>query len=117
MRGGTGMEGSCPTLRRVWDRLSTKQLATERGRLLAEWVEREVRPFSSFWRERLGAGRVRTTHDLQSVTTVTENDVAGAGGPGNPALLLLPTEDGFKRHAPRREVWAEIGRASCRERV
>lgn len=98
----------------MWDRLSFKQQDVEQGRLLAEWVEREVRPFSSFWRDRLGAGRIRSPHDLRGVTTVTEADVAGAGGPGNPALLILPTEGGFKRHASRRDVFAAAREAGGR---
>ena len=90
----------------MWDRLSSRALLAEQSRLLAEWVTSEVRPFASFWGDRLAGTAVRTPADLDALDAVTEIEVAGAGGPGNPALLILPTEDGFKRHASRRELLA-----------
>ena len=45
-------------------------------------------------------------------TISEEADVAGAGGPGNPALLIAADEVAFKRHASRRDLSqaaAEVG--------
>ena len=88
----------------TWDRLAPRALAREQARLLGGWIDREVRPFSGFWRSRLTGRSISSTADLRSVEVLTEADVAGAGGAGNPDLLILPTEDGFKRHASRREL-------------
>lgn len=88
-----------------WDLRPAATLARDRDRLLAEWVAREVRPFSPWWAERLGDATVRGAADLAAALPVVEEaTVAGAGGPGNPALLIAADEVGFKRHAPRREL-------------
>lgn len=73
---------------------------------MREWVTREVVPFSRFWRDRIGTVSVDDVASLAGVPITREIDVAGAGGAGNPALLLSPTEDQFKAHAPRAELIA-----------
>jgi len=96
-----------------WDRSPARAWRRERDRLLAEWVAREVRPFSGFWGPRLESASITTAADLASLPAVEESELALAGGPGTPGLLLSPTEDGFKRHAPRAAVLAvarEVGR-------
>lgn len=96
----------------TWDRLGLGALEREQARLLAAWLEREVRPFSPFWGSRLSGRKVQSLADLREIEVLTEADIAGAGGVGNPDLLVLPTEDGFKRHASRRELAAaakEVG--------
>lgn len=90
----------------AWDRLPPRVAQRERARLLAEWIDREVRPFSSFWADRLDGVEIREAADLVKVRIAEETDLAKAGGPGNPGLLLQPTEDGFKRHAGRAELFA-----------
>jgi hypothetical protein len=103
----------------AWDRLGHRARDREQSRLLAEWINREVRPFSTYWGARLEGTKIRSVKDLVAVDVVTEADVAGAGGPGNPELLLLPTEDGFKRHAGRAELIAaakEVGRGGAEGR-
>src|SRR5687768_15893636 len=103
----------------AWDRLGHRAREREQSRLLAEWINREVRPFSAYWGARLADTKVRSVRDLGTIDVVTEADVAGAGGPGNPELLLLPTEDGFKRHAGRAELIAaakEVGRGGAEGR-
>lgn len=87
-----------------WGRRPPGVLAREQDALLAEWLAQEVVPFSAFWRQRLGGLQVRGRRDLAGLPITYESDVAGAGGPGNPALLLLPTEDEFKRRAGGREL-------------
>lgn len=89
-----------------WDRRRASSRDAERDRLLAEWVRGEVVPFSPFWAARLAGVKVRGAADLASVPVIEEGELAAAGGPGNPELLLLPTEDGFKRHASRAELLA-----------
>ncbi len=98
---------------RAWHRRPAAVLARDRDRLLAEWIAREVRPFCPWWAERLGDGKVTGAADLEmAVATNEEADVAGAGGPGNPALLIAADEVAFKRHASRRDLSqaaAEVG--------
>lgn len=89
-----------------WDYRPLRVRDRARDRLLVEWLDHEVRPFSAFWAQRLSGGRVRRAADLDRVPVAEEADLALAGGPGNPALLLLPTEDAFKRHARRTELLA-----------
>ena len=88
----------------TWDRLDHRALSREQGRLLSEWLEREVRPFSVFWARRLAGRTIASVADLRTLDVVTEAEIAGAGGPGNPDLLVLPTEEGFKRHAGTRDL-------------
>lgn len=97
----------------TWDRLGLKAQEREQGRLLSEWINREVRPFSAYWKGRLAAREIDSLEALRGIEVVTDAQVAAAGGPGNPDLLVLPTEDGFKRHASRAELLAasrEVGR-------
>ena len=97
----------------TWDRLGLRALQREQGRLLAEWTDREVRPFSVFWKTRLAGRTIDSLDALRSLDVIAEVELAGAGGPGNPDLLVLPTEDGFKRHASRRDLMAaarEVGK-------
>lgn len=96
----------------TWDRLGAQAQEREQGRLLSEWVNREVRPFSAYWKARLGGRDVGSVEALRNLPVVAEADLAAAGGPGNPELLVLPTEDGFKRNANRGELLAaarEVG--------
>lgn len=97
----------------TWDRLGPKAQGREQSRLLAGWISREVRPFSAYWRRRLEGRTIASRADLRELEVVTEQDLAGAGGPGNPDLLLLPTEDGFKRHASRAEIVAAAREAGA----
>ncbi len=95
-----------------WDRQRATARDRAQGRLLDDWLTHEVRPFSAFWHNRLGGRRVRSLAELATVPVATEAQLAGAGGAGNPALLLLPTEAGFKRHAARGDLLAaarEVG--------
>ena len=97
----------------TWDRLSPRALERLQGEQLDQWVNHEVKPFSQYWRKRIGVRPVTTLADLRTLDVVTEAEVASAGGPGNPDLLLLPTEDGFKRHASRADLLAasrEVGK-------
>jgi hypothetical protein len=89
-----------------WDRRSFAVRDRERDRLLSEWLRGEVIPFSRFWGERLAGASVRNTADLAGVPVADEDELAPAGGAGNPALLMLPTEEQFKRHASRAELLA-----------
>jgi hypothetical protein len=89
-----------------WDRRPQSVSTRERDRLLVEWVTGEVIPFSPFWKERLSGLRFRGLESLGGVNVSDEVELAAAGGPGNPRLLLLPTEDQFKRHASRAELLA-----------
>lgn len=100
----------------TWDRLGVRAQQREQGRLLGGWIEHEVRPFSVHWAARLAGRTIRSLDDLRQVEVSTEAELAGAGGPGNPDLLLLPTEDGFKRHASRAELVAasrEVGKGGA----
>ena len=89
-----------------WDRRTARLRDRERDRLLREWLRAEVLPFSAFWAERLGAVEIARAADLESVPVADEDELAPAGGPGNPALLVLPSEEQFKRHIGRRELQA-----------
>ena len=88
-----------------WDRMGFGERDAERDRLLAHWFSAEVLPFNAHWARRLSGKTVRGLKDLNELAPLEEADAAGLGGPGNPALLLLPTEDGFKRHAGRGEIF------------
>lgn len=87
-----------------WDRLSFAERDAERDRLLAQWVASEVVPGNAFWSARLKKRTVRGLADLAELGPLEETEAAAVGGPGNPGLLLLPSEDAFKRHAPRGEI-------------
>lgn len=87
-----------------WDRRRVAARDRERGDALARWLDHEVRPFSRWWRERLEGVQIRRLEDLAGVAVLTEAEAAAAGGPGNPSLLLLPTEEQFKRHAERGDL-------------
>ena len=103
----------------TWDRLGLQAQEREQGRLLSEWLDREVRPFSAYWKARLAGREITSPEDLKSVEVAIEADIAGAGGPGNPELLLLPTEDGFKRNAGRGDLLAaarEVGKGGAEGR-
>lgn len=89
-----------------WFRLPRDVQRREQDRVLRDWVRREVIPFSPWWRDRLAGVAVEGVADLARLEAVTEADVAGAGGPGNPALLLSPTEDQFKANASRADLVA-----------
>jgi hypothetical protein len=82
-----------------WGHRHPARRDAERGEDLARWIDDEVRPFSPWWAERLQGLPFDGLGDLRAVPILTEAEAAAAGGPGNPALLTLPTEDGFKRHA------------------
>ena len=102
-----------------WDRLGVRAQQREQARLLAGWIDHDVRPFSVHWSSRLAGRTIRSLDDLRQLDVSTEAQLAGAGGPGNPDLLLLPTEDGFKRHASRAELVAaarEVGRGGAQGR-
>lgn len=88
-----------------WDRRNPRARDRERGAALRAWLNREVRPFSAFWRERLEGTRVVGLAGLRQVPVLDEAEAAIAGGPGGPALLLTPDERAFKRHADRGELW------------
>lgn len=87
-----------------WDRRPIAARDRDRGAALEEWVDSEVRPFSPWWAERLRGLPFKGLSDLRAVPILTEAEAAGAGGPGSPALLVLPTEDGYKRHASRGDL-------------
>lgn len=88
-----------------WDRRPPSVIERERERLLREWLDTEVIPFNAFWARRLAGGRVDAA-ELARLPVAEESELALAGGAGNPALLLTPTEDGFKRHAGRADLFA-----------
>lgn len=103
----------------TWDRLGVRAQQREQARLLAGWIEHEVRPFSVHWSSRLAGRSIASVDDLRHVDVAAEAELAGAGGPGNPDLLVLPTEDGFKRHASRAELLAaarEVGQGGAEGR-
>ena len=97
-----------------WFRLPREVQRREQDRTLREWVRREVVPFSRFWRDRIAGVDVTDVESLARVPVATEAELAGAGGPGNPALLLSPTEDQFKANAPRGELIAAARQAGGR---
>jgi hypothetical protein len=88
-----------------WAHREPARRDAERGAALADWIDHELRPFSPWWAERLQGLPFKGLDDLRAVPILTEAEAAAAGGAGNPGLLLLPTEDGFKRHAGRGELW------------
>lgn len=88
----------------AWGHRDPARREAERDADLARWVDAEVRPFAPWWAARLDGVAVRRVADLVGVPVLTEAEAAAAGGPGNPGLLVLPTEDGFKRHADRAEL-------------
>ncbi|MDQ3974844.1 MAG: hypothetical protein M3276_11080, partial [Actinomycetota bacterium] len=90
----------------TWDRRPPATRRRDQGRLLATWLDTEVRPFSPFWSERLGGVTVDSLQDLADLPVTEERELAAAGGPGNSGLLLLPSEDAFKRHGSRNELLA-----------
>jgi hypothetical protein len=101
----------------AWSFRAPVAMARDQRRLLGAWLADEVVPFSAYWGQRLAGVDVTAPDVLSRVPVTEEADVAGAGGPGNPALLLLPSEDAFKRHAGRGELLAaarEVGREAGR---
>lgn len=87
-----------------WFRRPREELQRQQDRLLRDWITREVIPFSPFWADRLRGALPADADSVRVVEVATEADIAGAGGPGNPGLLLSPTEDAFKAHAGRAEL-------------
>lgn len=89
----------------AWDRMAFSDRDREQNRLLGQWLEAEVRPYNQFWKKRLGERSTAGLGDLGAAPVLEEAEAASIGGPGNPGLLLLPSEDGFKRHASRSEIF------------
>lgn len=89
-----------------WDRRSAGRNDQIVDELLTNWLTREVIPFSTYWGTRLAAAPTDGRAGLARTGISTEAHLAAQGGPGNPDLLVLPTEDEFKRHAGRRDLFA-----------
>lgn len=88
----------------AWDRMAPARRDRDAGEVLRRWIDHDVRPFCPWWANRLEHLELRSLSDLRHVPILMEAEAAAAGGPGNPALLVLPTEDGFKRHADRGDL-------------
>ena len=56
----------------TWDRLGLRAQEREQGRLLTEWLDREVRPFSAYWKTRLAGRAIGSAEDLRSIEVVVE---------------------------------------------
>lgn len=93
----------------AWDRKTPARRDRDAGEDLRRWIDHEVRPFSPWWANRLEGLDLSSLDGLRHVPILSEEEAAAAGGPGNPALLLLPTEDGFKRHADRGDLFTAAG--------
>lgn len=91
---------------RAWDRWSASVGEREQGRLLRGWLQDEVLPFSPFWAERLDDVAIERVADLERVPVADEEELAPAGGPGNPALLVLPTDEQLRRQVGARRLAA-----------
>jgi hypothetical protein len=95
-----------------WDFQSADARDQVRDRELASWLAREVRPFSAYWGRRLEGLTIERADELAQLAVTDEAEFARAGGPGNPDLLVLPTEAQFKRHSSFTELVAagrEVG--------
>lgn len=99
---------------RRWDRWSASVRDRERSRLLRAWLHDEVLPFSPFWAERFGDLTIAQVADLGQVPVADEDELAPAGGPGNPALLVLPTEEQLRRRLGRRRLRAAMREVGLR---
>jgi hypothetical protein len=89
----------------AWGYRDPERRDAERGESLARWIDDEVRPFSPWWSRWLEGLPFSSLGDLRAVPVLDELEAAAAGGPGNPGLLVLPTEDGYKRHADRGDLF------------
>lgn len=92
-----------------WDQRSHREHRRIRRLVLAEWVP-TVAAYSPYWASRLGVAapdprEVDSLPALRRLPPVRERDVAGAGGPGGPALVLRPTPEQVKQAAPGGMLW------------
>lgn len=93
----------------AWDGRSPREQRRIRRLVLAEWVP-AVAAYSPYWASRIAAAvpdprDVDSLKALRRLPPVRERDVAGAGGPGAPALVLRPTGEQVKGAAPGGMLW------------
>ena len=83
-----------------WDRRTPDDHERVRSLVLSDWLPKAI-GFSRFWtnhaaRAGLDPERIASLTDLRRLPAVREAEIIGAGGPGNPALLMRPNEDQVK---------------------
>lgn len=88
-----------------WDRRSASEHERVEQLLLQRWLP-EVAAYSPYWGERVAELGVAvdafdSREDLARLAPIRERDIASAGGPGGPALLMRPTENQVKSRAGR----------------
>lgn len=86
-----------------WDRRSSSEHARLQRLLLQQWIVTAA-DYSPYWNDRfdaapVAASKVESPEDLLRLSPIREADVAFAGGPGGPALLMRPTEAQVKATA------------------
>lgn len=87
-----------------WDRRPPAEQERVAGLVLRSWLP-AVAAASPFWQRHLAAAgvdpdTVRSVTDLRRIPPVRGRQLADAGGPGGPDLVLRPEEDQVKATAP-----------------
>ncbi len=96
-----------------WDRRSDAERARVEALVLDQWLPAAV-AFSSHWSrvaDELGlrVADLDSRTDLGRFPPSRERDVADAGGPGAPGLLMRPTEEQIKAYASGGLLWQIAG--------
>ena len=74
----------------MWNDLPIDLYRAKQDLSLREWLTNEVITYAPYWNIRLADLRIESVEALRDLPAATEADVAGRGGPGNPALMLTP---------------------------
>ncbi|WP_336248685.1 hypothetical protein [Stomatohabitans albus] len=89
----------------MWNELPLDQYRAQQDDSLREWLSQEVIAYAPYWNIRLADLVIQDVDALREVPAATEDDVAGRGGPGNPALMLTPKEREVRQKAGLRDLF------------
>lgn len=93
----------------MWNELPLDQYRARQDHSLREWLSKEVIAFAPYWNIRLADLVIESVDALKELPAATEDDVAGRGGPGNPALMLTPKDRAIRQPSGLRSLF---GRAN-----
>lgn len=91
----------------MWNDLPIDQYRATQDLSLREWLTQEVIAFAPYWNIRLADLRIESVAALRELPCATEGDVAGRGGPGNPALMLTPKDRDQRKRGGIRDFFTK----------
>lgn len=91
----------------MWNDLPIDQYRAKQDHSLRDWLTQEVIAYAPYWNIRLADLRIESVEALREVPAATEGDVAGRGGPGNPALMLTPKDRDHRKRGGLRDFFSK----------